>query len=247
MEELLEKVKFVNDKKLPDRTKKLLITNYIVLAVLFFINICACVFFATSGKTDNIFEQNILKVVEIKVTNDESTFAHATGFFIDSKGTILTNKHVVVNAETNENYASVYVRTATQEEYTKAEIIKVSATDDLAMIKVNFSKTKHFKFAKTPTNGETVYTIGNPNGFGLSFTSGVVSINSRNVVHNGKTINTLQTSLVIGEGNSGGPVFNSDGKLVGIISFRLKDNENEVIQGCSFALPVEKINSFINS
>lgn len=246
MNELLKEVKSVEFGNSSKITKKTLVTNYIVLAILLLLNIFAFIFFTNQNNTENIFEENILKVVEIKVTDDGTTYSHATGFFIDSNGTILTNKHVVFNSETNKNYANVYVRTATQEEFTKAEITKVSDLDDLALIKVNFKNTKHFKLASSISNGESIYTIGNPNGFGLSFTSGVVSINSRNVIHNEKTINTIQTSLVINEGNSGGPVFNKNGHLIGIISFRLKDNDQNVIQGCSFAIPNETIKNFIN-
>lgn len=245
--ELLTIEKSVNEKeKLPKKTKAIIIVNYIVLGIMLFLNICAAVFFITSNDTDIVFEDNILKVVEIKVTNDESTFGYATGCFIDSNGTILTNKHVVKDSETNENFKSIYVRMATQEEYTKAEILKVSDSDDLALIKVDFKNTEYFRLANSVDNGETIYTIGNPNGFGLSFTRGVVSSNSRNVVYNNQTIKTIQTSLVINEGNSGGPVFNKDGRLVGLISFRLKDKNDDVIQGCSFALKIETIKNFIN-
>lgn len=245
--ELLTIEKSVDEKeKLPKKTKTIIIVNYIILGIMLFLNICAAVFFITSNDTDIIFEDNILKVVEIKVTDDESTFGCATGCFIDSDGTILTNKHVVRNSSTNENFKSIYVRMAIQEEYTKAEILKVSDSDDLALIKVDFKNTEYFRLANSVNNGETIYTIGNPNGFGLSFTQGVVSSNSRNVVYNNQTIKTIQTSLVINEGNSGGPVFNKDGKLVGLISFRLKDKNDDVIQGCSFALKIETIKNFIN-
>ena len=89
------------------------------------------------------------------------------------------------------------------------------------------------------------YTIGNPNGFGLSFTKGNVSASLRNVVYNAQTIPAIQTSLVINEGNSGGPVFNQNGELLGLISFRLKDNNANVIQGVSFAVPAIEIKSFL--
>lgn len=246
MDNLLEDAKLNDNTKLPPKMKMLLIINYVVIVLCFFINICASIYFFNVNNTEDVFEDNILKVVEIKVTDDEQTFGHATGFFIDSSGKILTNKHVVFNSETNENYKSIYVRLATQEDYTRAEVIKISDTDDLAVIKVDFKNTKYFRLASSVNNGEGIFTIGNPNGFGLSFSSGVVSINSRNVIYNGKTINAIQTSLVINEGNSGGPVFNKDGKIVGIVSFRLKDKDGNIIQGCCFAIPVEKIKSFIN-
>ena len=117
--------------------------------------------------------------------------------------------------------------------------------DDLAIIKIDKTNTSYFKLKENVANGETIYTIGNPNGFGLSFTSGVISSSKRNVIYNDKTIKAIQTSLVINEGNSGGPVFDKNGDLLGIISFRLKDKYGEVIQGVSFALPSSTIKTFL--
>lgn len=227
------------------KLKVLIIINYIVLALIFFIDICACVYFVKGNPTEDIFEENILKVVEIKVSDDNETYGYATGCFIDNSGTILTNKHVVLNSSSNENFSHVYVRLATQEEFTEAQILKVSENDDLALVKVDWKDTKYYEFESSILNGETIYTFGNPNGFGLSFSQGVISSSSRNVIYNETTINTVQTSLVINEGNSGGPVFNKNGKLVGLISFRLKDKNNDIIQGCSFAIPVSTIKNFI--
>ncbi|MBQ9790218.1 MAG: trypsin-like peptidase domain-containing protein [Clostridia bacterium] len=200
-----------------------------------------------NDNTENVFEKNILKVVEIKASDDEETWGYATGCFVDSDGTILTNKHVVMNSSTNSYYSHIFVRTATQEEFTKAEVLKISETEDLALIQVDWEKVVYFEFANNIRNGETIFSIGNPNGFGLSFTQGVISSNSRNVTYNGNTINAIQTSFVINEGNSGGPVFNKNGKLIGIISFRLKDKNGDVVQGCSFAIHMDKIKNFINA
>ena len=86
-------------------------------------------------------------------------------------------------------------------------MIRVSENDDLALIKINKQKTDYFKFGADIFNGDTIYTIGNPNGFGLSFTMGVVSSRLRKIIYNEQTIETIQTSFVINEGNSGGPVF----------------------------------------
>jgi len=227
-------------------TKKTIIVNYILLGILFIFNIFASIYFATSNNTQGIFEENILKVVEIKVTSDEEIWGYATGFFIDRNGTILTNKHVVYNSSTNSNYSLIQVRLANADEWVNAEIIKVSNTEDLATIKINKKNMKYFKLQEEINNGETIFTIGNPNGFGLSFTQGVISSSERDIVYNNKTIKTIQTSLVINEGNSGGPVFNADGKLLGIVSFRLKDKYEEVIQGVSFVLPTSTIKLFLS-
>lgn len=226
-------------------TKKVIVINYLIIGVILIFNIFTSVYLFTSNDTERIFNDNILKVVEIKVSDNELTWGYATGFFIDSNGTILTNKHVAYNSSSSANYNVIKVRLANVDEWLDAEVVKVSETDDLATIKIDKQNTSYFKYKDSISNGETIYTIGNPNGFGLSFTTGVVSSSERNVIYNEQIIKTFQTSFVINEGNSGGPVFNKDGKLFGIISFRLKDKNEDVIQGVSFALPFLTIKSFI--
>ncbi len=205
----------------------------------------ATVFFFTANNTGMIFDENILKVVEVKISDDESTWGYATGFFIDENGTILTNKHVVFNESTQLNYNIIQVRLADVDEWIDADVVSVSETEDMATIKIDKQNTSYFKLKDNIADGETIYTIGNPNGFGLSFTQGVVSSQERYVIYEGVTIKTFQTSFVINEGNSGGPVFDKDGKLLGIISFRLKDKNNDVISGVSFALPSSTIKEFL--
>lgn len=227
-------------------SRKVLVINYILLSCLFILNIFASVYFFTANNTENIFNDNIMKVVEVKVSDDELTWGYATGCFIDNNGTILTNKHVAFKSTTQTNYNIIQVRLADIDEQIDATVIRVSENDDLALIKINKQKTDYFKFGANIFNGDTIYTIGNPNGFGLSFTMGVVSSRLRKIIYNEQTIETIQTSFVINEGNSGGPVFTKNGTLVGLISFRLKDKNNDVIQGVSFAIPINKIIEFIN-
>lgn len=228
-------------------SKKTIIINYIILSLLFVLNIFASIYFIRLNNTESIFEENILKVVEIKSSNDELTWGFATGFFVDKNGTILTNKHVVFNKSSNANYNKIQVRLANVDEWLDAKVVKVSELEDLATIKIDKKNTACFKMGKSINNGQKIYTIGNPNGFGLSFTTGVISSSERDIVYNEKTIRTMQTSLVINEGNSGGPVFDGNGNLLGIISFRLKDKNCDVIQGVSFALPFLTINFFLHN
>lgn len=193
-----------------------------------------------------IYGKNISKVVEIKVSDDEQTWGYATGCFIDSNGNILTNKHVAYNSTTNANYKKIQVRLFDSEDWLDADIEKLSESEDLALIKIDKQNTKYFKMTSRVSDGQQVFTIGNPNGFGLSFTSGVISSKLKNVIYNSKTIEAVQTSLVINEGNSGGPVFNKMGRIVGLVSFRLKDKQGDVIQGVSFAIPASKISAFLS-
>jgi len=198
-------------------------------------------------KTDEqVFDENINKVVEIKVSNDGETWGYGTGCFISSDGLILTNKHMVYSESLETNYTIIQVRLPTETDFIDASIIKISESVDLATIKINRQNCDYFDIENNVKNGEEIYTIGNPNGFGLSFTKGNVSSSLRNVIYNDTTIQAIQTSLVINEGNSGGPVFNKDGKLLGLISFRLKDKNGEVIQGVSFAIPSNQIIIFLN-
>lgn len=193
----------------------------------------------------DVFDNNINKVVEIRVSDDEENWGFGTGFFISDGGHILTNKHMVVNSSSDDYFAFVEARLPTENDWVSAKIIAISPTYDLAKIKIEKSNTAFFEISESVKNGEEIFTIGNPNGFGLSFAKGNVSCALRNVISNSQTITAMQTSLVINEGNSGGPVFNKQGKLLGIISFRLKDSSNTVIQGVSFAILAKHINEFL--
>ena len=225
--------------------KKSLIINYVILGIILILNVAICVKSFTSNDTCDIYEKNILKVVEIKTTDDNNLWGYATGFFVDKNGTILTNKHVVFNSKTNNKFNIIKVRLASEDVWLDAIVEEISQIEDLAKIKISNKTPHYFNVTKKCFNGESVFTIGNPNGFGLSFTSGVVSSSDRIVIHKDHSIKTIQTTFVINEGNSGGPVFNEKGELLGIISFRLRDRNEDVIQGVSFALPASTIAEFL--
>ena len=196
---------------------------------------------------ERIFDENINKVVEIRVSNDESSWGYGTGCFVANNGRILTNKHMVFSQTLNANYDFVEVRLPTSNDFVPAEILSISQSADLATIKIEKTDCQYFNVSENIKNGQAIYTIGNPNGFGLSFTKGNVSATLRNVVYDNQTILAIQTSLVINEGNSGGPVFNQNGELLGLISFRLKDSSANVIQGVSFAVPAIEIKNFLSA
>lgn len=223
--------------------------NSLVLSIFAFVlSVFAVVYccIVLMQKTDEqVFNENINKTVEIRISNDGVTWGYGTGCFVSSDGMILTNKHMVFSKSLNANYETIQVRLATESEFLDASIVKISTEVDLALIKIERKNTQYFSIANSVNNGQEIYTIGNPNGFGLSFTKGNVSSNLRNVIYEDETIQAIQTSLVINEGNSGGPVFNKNGDLLGLISFRLKDRRGEVIQGVSFAVPSQQITQFL--
>jgi len=223
----------------------ILISIILMLYLITSISTCTKLQKITRITDENIFDKNINKVVEIRVSNDNSTWGYGTGCFISSDGNILTNKHMVYNQTTNDYYEIIQIRLPSKTEYEIANVVKISETDDIAIINIKKTNLPYFKISNNYHNGEEIYTIGNPNGFGLSFTKGNISSKLRYVTYNNENIEAIQTSLVVNEGNSGGPVFNKNGQLIGIISFRLKDKKGDVIQGVSFAIPSYKIENFV--
>ena len=221
-----------------------LISFFLILS--FSANIVFGIIIIKNPSTETIFKSNISKVVEIKSSSDEETWGYATGCFINTNQ-ILTNKHVVYNQSEQSYYKYILVRLPSDKDFKQATIVDVSGDSDLALIEISYHNNTHFSLADNVKEGETVYTIGNPNGLGLSFVQGVVSCNYKKVTNENISITALQLSMVINEGNSGGPVFNKQGQLIGLISFRLKDKFSDVIQGVSFAVPFEDIQLFLQT
>lgn len=231
--------KFLNTQN----RNSLIISIFAFVISVFAIVYCCIVFMQ---KTDEqVFNENINKTVEIRISNDGDTWGYGTGCFVSSDGLVLTNKHMVFSENSNANYSIIQVRLPCENDFVDASVVKVSTEVDLATIQIERENTQYFKISNQVNNGQEIYTIGNPNGFGLSFTKGNVSSSLRNVIYNDSTIQAIQTSLVINEGNSGGPVFNQNGELVGLVSFRLKDKYSSVIQGVSFAVPAQQIAQFL--
>ena len=134
-----------------------------------------------------------------------------TGFVIDPSGVIVTNKHVINNAlsiAVHFNDGSVVPGT----------VLAAAAETDLALVKVNVSRQlPATKFANSDMLrvGDAVLAIGNPLGVGLSVSAGVVSALNRNI-SDGPYGNFVQTDAAINRGNSGGPLVNLEGRVVGV-------------------------------
>lgn len=217
----------------------------IILILILTINIVGLflVLFNSEPSINEIYAQNIQKVVEIKVDFD-GVVAYGTGAVVKSDGTILTNRHVVQKSTSLEVANHVYVRFVNDKNYREAQILKISEKDDLALLKID-AKCQSFSIKAKWNVGQIVYTIGNPSNFGLSFSSGVISSEVRNVVLEEISRRVMQISMVANEGNSGGPIFNEFGELLGIVSFRVRDNSGDIIQGIVFAVPSDSIIDFL--
>ncbi len=153
-----------------------------------------------------------------------------SGFVIDPSGIVVTNNHVIGDA----NDISVIFPDGTR---LKAEIIGKDSKVDLAVLKVKSDKPlKAVKFGDSDRlrPGDWVMAIGNPFGLGGSVTAGIVSARGRNI-ESGPYDNYIQTDTAINKGNSGGPLFNMDGEVIGINTAILSPTGGSV--GIGFAVP----------
>ena len=153
-----------------------------------------------------------------------------SGFIIDAQGYIVTNNHVIENAD------DITVILKNGEEY-DAEIVGRDISTDLALIKVAASG-KPLVVAEMGDSdalrvGQWVVAIGNPFGLGHTVTAGIVSAKGRDEVGRGQYTDFIQTDASINPGNSGGPLINMDGKVIGINTMIVAGG-----QGIGFAIPV---------
>ncbi len=154
-----------------------------------------------------------------------------SGFIVSPDGYILTNAHVVENAE------SVTVRLTDRREF-KAKVVGTDKTSDVAVLKIESSQLPTVRLGKSSEAnvGEWVVAIGSPYGFENTVTAGIVSAKSRSLPDASYT-QFIQTDVAVNPGNSGGPLFNLAGEVIGINSQIYSRSGG--FQGISFAIPIE--------
>tara|TARA_B100000579_G_C22804522_1_gene841741 strand:+ start:114 stop:1523 length:1410 start_codon:yes stop_codon:yes gene_type:complete len=152
-----------------------------------------------------------------------------SGFVISEDGYIVTNNHVVQNA------SDIQV-TFTDGLKLEAELIAFDVETDLALLKIDtIDKLSFLKFGDSDSAkvGSWVMAIGNPHGLGGSVTAGIVSARGRML--GGRYDDFIQTDAAINRGNSGGPLFNLDGEVIGVNSMILSPSGGSI--GLGFAIP----------
>ena len=154
-----------------------------------------------------------------------------SGFILSPDGYILTNTHVVGNAE------EVTVRLTDRREFT-AKLIGADERSDVAVIKINATNLPIVKLGD-PSRikpGQWVLAIGSPFGFDNSATAGIISATAR-AVPGENYVPFIQTDVAVNPGNSGGPLFNMAGEVIGINSQIF--TRTGVFMGVSFAIPID--------
>ncbi len=194
--------------------------------------------FFISCKGENLYSDYVNKTVEIKSINNK-TVSYGTGTLISNDGKILTNKHVI------EGYTSFEVRYANSDNVYNALLISKSSEYDLAILKVEL-KTEYFKkITDEFTVGEEIYSLGNAGGYGLTFYKGIINSSYKNLIENNISHLVVSTNMEIYDGCSGGPVYNKDGNLLGIITLRVRDKSSNYIPGISYMTPSKCILEYL--
>jgi len=190
-----------------------------------------------------VFEKNHQSVVNIAATTLTMNFwrqvipqeGQGTGFFIDEKGYILTNDHVV-------NHASEITVTLGDGKKVSAVLVGRDPSSDLAVIKIPKRYATHIAELGNSDSikvGQKAIAIGNPFGLSHTLTTGIISAVDRQIENKGGTLyNLIQTDTAINPGNSGGPLLNSNGEVIGINTAIFSMSGG--YQGIGFAIPVNR-------
>lgn len=167
------------------------------------------------------------------------TASSGSGFVVSSDGYVVTNYHVVEGATT------LRVITAAEKEY-DAKLVGYDSANDIAVLKIEEQNLPFVKIGSSNALqvGEMVLAIGNPLGeLTSTLTVGYISAKDRMVNTDGTNINMLQTDAAINSGNSGGPLFNLYGEVVGITTAKYSGTSNSgaTIEGIGFAIPMDDV------
>ena len=198
-----------------------------------------------------VYAANVGSVVGISSTIQTNSFygtstgtATGSGFILTEDGYVITNCHVIDGA------TAVSVTTHDGTEY-PAQIIGSDATNDVAVLKVEATGLQAVTLGSSDSliTGDMVVAIGNPLGtLSATQTVGYVSGKDRDVTTDGSIISMIQTDAAINSGNSGGPLFNTSGEVVGITTAKYSGTTGSgaSIEGIGFAIPIDDVKGIIS-
>ena len=202
-----------------------------------------------------VYNQNVHAVVGINVTGTKAgtnVWGYATpfaasgsGFIISEDGYIVTNNHVIESAD------DITVSLFDGSSY-EAELVGTYSSNDIALLKVDAKDLPTVTIGDSSmlAVGDEVAAVGNPLGqLTFSLTVGYVSALDRSINTDGTPINMLQTDAAINSGNSGGPLFDMSGRVVGITTAKASSNaysSGASVEGIGFAIPINDVVDVIN-
>jgi S1-C subfamily serine protease len=181
------------------------------------------------------------------VADDDVGSSVGTGVLMTSDGYFITNAHVIDDAK------SCWIILASGVTY-DARLVGYDALQDLAVLKAMDAKNlpvATFGNSDDMVVGDTVYAIGNPLGVELrgTLTDGIISAVNRDVDMGGRTMTLLQTNAALNSGNSGGPLINIYGQVIGINVMKMTNTDlkhEATVEGLGFALPISDMSFVVN-
>ena len=194
---------------------------------------------------NEIFEKCSPSVVGIKSFDGkgDDSYSWGSGIIVSADGYILTNTHVIDEG----TRATVQLYDGSTYD---AKLVGADSQSDVAILKIEKTGLQPAVFAssKDIRVGDAVCAIGNPLSpdYSLTMTSGIISATSREVSYNGAVMNLLQTDTSINEGNSGGPLFNDRGQVIGITNMKIVSSFSN-IEGIGFAIPSDTLSSIVDA
>ena len=204
----------------------------------------------TAMSDAEVYAANVNSVVSINTTGTSGTnffgqpvqtASAGSGFVLTKDGYIVTNYHVVKDADT------VKVTMYNGDEY-EAKYVGGDEDYDIAVIKVEATELQPVTLGDSEklNVGDHVLAVGNPLGeLTFSMSGGMVSSVNRAINVSGTPFNMIQTDASINPGNSGGPMFNQYGEVVGIVSAKYSSTGNEAVEGLGFAIPINDVIAMI--
>lgn len=233
--------------------KKILVCINISLLVVIFTGILF-MFLSKSPTVEDVFKKNQNSVVELKSQTGESLTSYGSAIFIKEDGTIVSNAHVVTYKQSGvyKEFELYEIRFSFEIDYREVTLIKYDLNRDIAILKINNTedvKYKTIKYADSSkiSSGDKVYAIGNGMNHGIGINEGIISLPQVNIENENNVRNVIQCDLIINEGNSGGALLDSKGRLIGITTFRLKDYSGNIIYGMAFCIPIRDVIDYLNS
>ena len=177
---------------------------------------------------EELYEKVSPSVVEVTGESASMT-STGTGFFCDDEGTVITNYHVI------EKCTTATITLSNGKSYTVNKVLGYSESKDIAILSTSCTSSIPLEIRKTAVKtGETVYAIGSSLGLTGSLSNGIISSAEREV--EGHTY--IQTTAPISSGNSGGPLLDNEGRVVGITTASFVDGQN-----LNLAIPVAQIDT----
>jgi len=175
-----------------------------------------------------LYDMTAPSVVEITVYDEEGdALASGSGFFINDHGDIVTNYHVIQDA------CSADVRLMDDKVYEVKYVLAYDPVIDLAVLRIDLSGNEYLPAAKEPAaTGDTIYTLGSSLGFTGTFSNGIVSTASRVI----DGVDYIQITAPISSGNSGGPLINTNGEVLGVNTWEDPEGQN-----MNFAVNIQEL------